>query len=81
MSQNVTLGWSGGGKRGGTPIIGNDVHIAPGANISGKIRIGNNARIGANAVVSRNVPDNTLVQAASVRTVTFLSFYDKENRT
>jgi serine O-acetyltransferase len=81
ISHNVTLGWSSGSMRGGTPIIGNDIHIAMGANISGKIRIANNAKSRANAIVSRSVPHSTLVQAAEVRTVMFPSFHNLEHRT
>lgn len=81
ISHNVTLGWSGEGNRRGQPIIGNNVYIASGANVSGKIRIGNNTKIGANAVVSKNVPDNSLVQAAAVRTGPVYSFYGQKDRT
>jgi len=75
ISHNVTIGIAGEGKRRGTPVIGNNVYIAPGANVSGRITIGDNARIGANAVISRDVPANALVQTGPVRTVTFPSLY------
>ncbi len=79
ISHNVTIGLAGEGKRRGAPIIGNNVYIAPGANVSGRIRIGNNVRIGANTVVSRDVPDNALVQTAPVRSVTFPSQYSRKD--
>jgi serine O-acetyltransferase len=61
ISQNVTIGVSGHGDKAGAPVIGDDVYIAPGARVFGKIRIGNNVKIGANAVIYRDVPDNAVV--------------------
>lgn len=42
------------------PVIGNNVDIGAGAKVLGRIRIGNNVRIGANAVVTRDVPDDSI---------------------
>ena len=50
------------------PTIGDNVTIYPGAKIVGKLTIGNNVEIGANAVVTKDVPDNTLVVAAKTCT-------------
>jgi serine O-acetyltransferase len=61
MSQGITIGISGSGERRGVPTIGNDVYIAPGARLFGKIAIGNNVKIGANAVIHRDIPDNAVV--------------------
>jgi len=61
LSQGVTIGVSGHGERRGTPVIGDDVYIAPGAKLFGPIRVGNNVKIGANAVVHADVPDNAVV--------------------
>lgn len=60
ISQGITIGVSGAGEKRGVPVIGNNVYIAPGARVFGKIRIGNNVKIGANAVVHGDVPDNSL---------------------
>lgn len=60
ISQNVTIGVAGQGDRAGAPVIGDDVYIAPGARVFGKIRVGSNVKIGANAVVYRDVPDNAV---------------------
>src|SRR5512142_2544264 len=49
ISQCITVGLSGHGDRLGVPVIGDNVYIAPGARIFGKIRVGSNVRIGANA--------------------------------
>jgi len=77
ISHDVTIGLAGRGVRRGAPVIGDNAYIAPGAKVSGRIRIGNNVKIGANAVVERNVPDNALVQVRSVQVVTFPGFYSQ----
>jgi len=61
ISQQVTIGISGNGDKRGCPVIGDNVYIAPGAKIFGKITIGNNVKIGANAVVYKDIPDNVTV--------------------
>jgi serine O-acetyltransferase len=61
ISQLVTIGVSGSGDKKGAPTIGDNVYIAPGAKIFGKITIGNNVKIGANAVVHKDIPDNAIV--------------------
>lgn len=58
LSQNTTIGVSGFGERAGVPVIGDNVYIAPGARLFGKITVGNNVKIGANAVIGNDVPDN-----------------------
>jgi serine O-acetyltransferase len=60
LSQNITIGVSGGGARRGAPAIGDNVYIAPGARLFGKITIGNNVKIGANAVIHKDLPDNAI---------------------
>lgn len=75
LSHNVTIGLAGDGIRRGAPVLGDNVYIAPGANISGKIRIGNNVKIGANAIVNNDIPDNALVQMQKMQVVTFPSQY------
>lgn len=39
------------------PIIGNNVHIGPGAKIIGQVVVGDNVVIAANAVVTRSFPE------------------------
>ena len=61
LSHQVTIGLSGQGEKRGYPVIGDNVYIAPGAKVFGKIRIGNGVKIGANAVVYKDVPDGAVV--------------------
>ena len=61
ISQLVTIGVSGQGEKAGCPVIGDNVYLAPGAKVFGKISVGNNVKIGANAVVYKDIPDNAIV--------------------
>ena len=69
ISQGVTIGQLNRGKRMGTPVIGNEVYIGPGAKILGNIVVGNNVAIGANAVVLDDVPDNVCVAGIPAKIV------------
>ncbi|HEX5736981.1 MAG TPA: hypothetical protein VFY22_00605 [Hydrogenophaga sp.] len=42
------------------PTFGNNVDIGAGAKVLGRITVGDNVAIGANAVVTRNVPSNSI---------------------
>lgn len=61
ISQGVTIGEVKRGKNKGTPIIGDNVYIGPGAKIIGAVKVGNNAAIGANCVVTKDIKDNGVV--------------------
>lgn len=61
ISTGVVIGQSNRGDKMGVPVIGNEVYIGPGAKIFGKITVGNNVAIGANAVVTSDIPDNSVV--------------------
>ena len=61
ISQGVTLGQANRGKNKGYPQIGDNVYIGPGAKIVGKIKIGNDVAIGANCVVTKDVPNNSVI--------------------
>lgn len=58
INQQVTLGT---GPKPGFPILGDNVRIAPGAKVLGKIRIGDRSIVGANAVVTKDVPAGVTV--------------------
>jgi serine O-acetyltransferase len=72
---DTIVGIGGSGSRQGFPVIGDNVQVAPGAKIVGKLTIGNNVRIGPNAVVQIDVSDNAVVQTPPSRVVTFPSLY------
>ncbi|ADQ18136.1 transferase hexapeptide repeat containing protein [Leadbetterella byssophila DSM 17132] len=63
IGENATIypGVEIGEKKGGVPIIGNNVFIGAGAIVFGNLRIGNNSVIAPNAVVISDVPENAIV--------------------
>jgi serine O-acetyltransferase len=61
LSQGVTIGVLIRGKKSGVPKIGNRCFIGPGATILGGVTIGDDVLIGANAIVTFDVPSNSVV--------------------
>jgi serine O-acetyltransferase len=61
LTHGSMLGQLNRGPREGCPILGDEVFLAAGAKVIGRIRIGDRAAIGANAVVTRDVPDGAVV--------------------
>jgi serine O-acetyltransferase len=69
LAHQVTLGATQRGSRVGTPVIGDNVYIGPGAMIVGSLTIGDGAAIGANAVVSRDVEDHGVAVGIPARVI------------
>ena len=67
VSPGVNIGESNRGSRKGVPRIGDVVYIGPGAKIVGAVNIGSNVAIGANAVVTHDVPNNSVVAGVPAR--------------
>lgn len=70
--QNVTIGAKSKElslSRENFPKIGDNVIIYAGACIIGGITVGNNVIIGANAVVTKDVPDNSIVVGNPARII------------
>ncbi|MFX1450961.1 MAG: serine O-acetyltransferase EpsC [Promethearchaeota archaeon] len=61
LYQNVTLGGTSLKREKRHPTLGNNVVVGAGAKILGPVKIGDNVRIGANSVVTRDIPDNSVV--------------------
>lgn len=61
LSHEVTLGARSRGELAGCPTIGDNVYIAPGSKVIGKIHVGDHAAIGANCVVTKDVPRRGVV--------------------
>ena len=55
------------GDYNGTPILGDNVYIGPGAKLYGAITIGDNVAIGANAVVNTSFPSNCTIGGIPAR--------------
>lgn len=56
-----------GEKNGKRPVIGNNVELHANCCIIGGVNIGNNSIIGAGAVVTKDVPDDSIVVGAKMR--------------
>jgi serine O-acetyltransferase len=81
ISQGVTLGRQNRGGREGCPTIGNDVYIAPGAKIIGRLTVGDRAAVGANAVVVDDVAPGTTVGGVPARPIAPMGSEGYVNRT
>jgi serine O-acetyltransferase len=81
ISQGVTLGRQNRGDREGCPTIGNNVYIAPGAKIIGRITVGDSAAVGANAVVVDDVAPGTTVGGVPARQISAAGSDGYVNRT
>ena len=67
VTQDVTIGYKGGGKSDRWPSVGSGVYIGAGAKVIGSIRVGDGVVIGANTVVTKDVPPYMRVVGAAVR--------------
>lgn len=52
-------------------VIGNDVDLATGCKVIGKVVIGNNVTVAPNAVVVKDVPDNAIVGGVPAKVIKF----------
>ena len=58
IGQNVTIG--GTSKKYEVPVIGDNTELGSGSIILGPVKVGKNCFIGANAVVTKDIPDNSV---------------------
>jgi len=65
LYHGVTIGDRGGA--GGAAVIGSNVLLGAGAKILGELTIGHNVIVGANAVVTRDVPPDTVAVGSPAR--------------
>jgi serine O-acetyltransferase len=71
LSHGVTIGQVNRGDKMGSPVIGDNVFIGPGAKVIGRIRVGNCAAIGANSVVVDDVPERAVVVGVPGRVISY----------
>lgn len=69
LMQDVVLGTTM--EQEGTPVLGDDVFVGPGAKLLGPITVGNGARIGANSVVLSDVPAGSTAIGVPARVLKF----------
>ena len=61
LYQGVTLGGTSLEKRKRHPTLGSDVMVGAGAKILGDITIGDRSVVGANAVVTKDMPEDSII--------------------
>lgn len=59
--------------------IGNNVHIGINATIMPGVAIGNNCIVACGAIVTKNVPDNSIVAGIPARVIETIDEYEKKN--
>lgn len=70
IMQGATLGSDAvTGGDGGSPMIGDDVFIGPGAAVFGGVSLGDRVRVGANSVVTDSFDDDVVIAGAPARVV------------
>jgi serine O-acetyltransferase len=68
IMQGVTLGSDAVvGGSGGSPVLGDDVFVGPGAVVVGPLEIGDRVRIGANSVVTSSFGGDVVIAGAPAR--------------
>jgi serine O-acetyltransferase len=58
-----------GEAAGGSPVIGDDVFVGPGAAIFGPVELGDRVHVGANSVVTSSFDDDVVVAGAPARVI------------
>ena len=81
LGHGVTIGQTNRGTRQGTPHLGDNVFIGPGAKLIGGVKVGNNTAIGVNCVVVKDVPENAVVVAGAGQIVSYGGSSGYVNRT
>jgi serine O-acetyltransferase len=72
IMQGVTLGSDEvivGGEQAGSPVVGDDAFIGPGAAIFGAVELGDRVQVGANSVVSSSFGSDVVIAGAPARVV------------
>lgn len=81
VSQGVTIARRNRGTYKGHPTIGDNVYIGPGAKVIGAVKIGNDVAIGANCVVTKDIPDNSVVVGIPGKIISKKGSFGYVNRT
>ncbi len=71
LNHCITIGVAYGGKNPGVPKLGDNVYLGPGCKIFGGITIGNDVAIGANCVVTKSIPDRSVVVGIPGRIISY----------
>jgi serine O-acetyltransferase len=66
LFHGVTLGIKRGGYRDGFPMIESGVILGAGAKLLGRLVVGKNSIVGANAVISSDIPADSIAKPAPI---------------
>lgn len=69
IMQGVTIGNNIMKSRDEVAVIGDEVLLCAGAKIIGNVKIGNTVVVGANAVVTHDIPSNTMAAGVPARSI------------
>lgn len=58
-----------GGDNAGIPSIGDNCVLGPGSKILGSVTLGDNVFVGANAVVTHDIPSNSVVAGIPAKVI------------
>jgi serine O-acetyltransferase len=72
IMQGVTIGSDAvvvGDERAGSPVIGDDAFVGPGAALFGAVELGDRVQVGANSVVTESFGSDVVIAGAPARVV------------
>ena len=69
IRDSVTTALKMGGSNAGVPSIGNNCVLGPGSKILGSVTLGDNVFVGANAVVTHDMPSNSIVAGIPAKVI------------
>ena len=61
VTHGVVLGYLNRGKHQGAPVLGDEVFLASGAKVIGRVNVGDRVAVGVNSVVTRDVENDAVV--------------------
>lgn len=69
VSHQVTIGMDNSKGANAVPALGNNIYLAPGSKIFGKISLGDNCAVGANSVVNSDIPPGVTVAGVPAKVI------------
>jgi serine O-acetyltransferase len=72
IMQGVTIGSDEvivGAEQAGSPVLGDDVFVGPGAALFGGLELGDRVQVGANSVVTASFGDDVVIAGAPARAI------------
>lgn len=76
LGHDTLVAPSGRGDRRGSPQLGDRVNVTVGGRVLGPVRVGDDVMIGVNVVVATDVPDRTVLAAATPSVLSHRGSFD-----